>query len=89
MCSVTTPDIETEFIREFSTLDNVNLGKQDRPERQERIRRAIYREGKANEPFRDSGMTYAEAFQALYRSNLDTRRLVRPEPAITDNPDAQ
>lgn len=70
-------DIELEFIREFSVLGNgigSVLGSEDR---RERIRVAIYADQLHDKPFRDSGMTYAQAYRKCYGREIDMRRYAR------------
>jgi hypothetical protein len=64
---------ECESIREFAH-SGLDLGPRvSRDERRERIRTAIYREGKAGLIWRDSGLTYAEIFRQAYHQPLDAR----------------
>jgi len=71
--AITREAFECESIREFAH-SGLDLGPRvSRDERRERIRTAIYREGKAGLTWRDSGLTYAEMFRQAYHQPLDAR----------------
>jgi hypothetical protein len=71
-------DHELELIAEFST-GGLQIGRSvAKPDRLERVRAAIYREGKEAQPFRDCGYDYAEAFRLTYGERLDRRAATRP-----------
>jgi hypothetical protein len=76
--SWTTEQIETAFVIEFSTqgtkLASALLSVSDR---RERVRIAILREGREKLAFRDTGMTYAEAYRRLYGEAIDKRKFPR------------
>jgi hypothetical protein len=72
-------DLELEFIREFSVHGELLKGAQP-DDRRERIRIAIYVHNLLHQPFRDSGMDYAAAYQKCYRRPIELRRTVRHEP---------
>jgi len=70
-------DIELQFIREFSTAGNQIgsvLGSEDK---RERIRLAIYAGKLQDKQFRDTDMTYADAYRRCYGKPLDMRRSSR------------
>jgi hypothetical protein len=71
-------ELELDFVREFSVggqLDNLSVD-----DRRERIRTAIYAQQLMHEPFRDSGIDYASAYERCYGQRLEKRRAARPEP---------
>jgi hypothetical protein len=72
-------DLELEFIREFSVHGELLKGA-SADDRRERIRVAIYVHNLVHQPFRDSGMDYAAAYQQCYRRPIEMRRTVRHEP---------
>ena len=82
-----TPEaIEESFIVEFSVHGN-NIGKsQNKAERRERVRQAIYVFGQMAHKFHGTQMTYAEAFQACYGERLD-RRAAQREPVPIEEED--
>jgi hypothetical protein len=72
------PDLELDFIREFSTGGEL-LGLS--PDiRRERIRVAIYTQQLPHLLFRDGPMTYAEAYAECFGRPLEMRSAVRPQP---------
>ena len=73
-----TSDFELMFIREFSTARNLIGRSAGRPERRERVRRAIYENHRADVAFYGEGFTYAEAFRRCYGEQLDRRAVLRP-----------
>jgi len=83
-----TPEaIEQDFIRELSTGDN-QIGKsQQKTERRERVRQAIYVNSKVGHKFDGTTMTYAEAFKAAYGERLDRRAASREPPPPEDDGD--
>lgn len=88
-------EFELACIREFAHSGlqlNINVS---REERRERIRAAIFREGKQHLQWQDSEMTYAAAYRQAYHQPLEARegdplslapminlagRLLNPEP---------
>lgn len=69
-----TDDHELEFIREFAVRGNgigLCLSSEDR---RERIRVAIMASGLAEKDFRDTGMTYSQAYRQRYGKQLEMRR---------------
>lgn len=67
-----------EFIREFAVGGELMRGKGlTAADRSERIRVAIYTHHLVNAPFRDTGMTYAQAFQRCYGRPIEMRRKPR------------
>ena len=76
-----TPDaIEQDFIREFSCASN-QIGKsQHKADRRERVRQAIYVNGKMSHKFYGTTLTYAEAFQRCFGERLDRRAAARALP---------
>ena len=71
-------DLELEFIREFSVHGELLKGA-NVDDRRERIRIAIYVHNLLHQPFRDSGMDYAAAYEKCYRRPIEMRRTVRHE----------
>jgi hypothetical protein len=70
---------ECENIREFAH-SGLDLGPRvSRDERRERIRAAIFREGKSRLAWRDSEFTYAEMFRQAYHQPLEARGDVAAE----------
>lgn len=69
-------DIELEFIREFS-VNGEFLQSSNVDERRERIRIAIWTNKLERAPFRDSGMNYAQAYEACYGRPIEMRETVR------------
>jgi hypothetical protein len=69
-------DIELEFIREFSVNGEFLQGS-NVDERRERIRIAIWTNKLERAPFRDSGMNYAQAYEACYGRPIEMRCTVR------------
>jgi hypothetical protein len=83
--AITREAFECESIREFAH-SGLDLGPRvSRDERRERIRTAIYREGKAVMNWRDSGCTYAEIFRQAYHQPLDARGDVAVEDVTLRN----
>jgi hypothetical protein len=77
--AITREAFECENIREFAH-SGLDLGPRvSRDERRERIRTAIYREGKSRLAWRDSEFTYAEMFRQAYHQRLDARSDVAAE----------
>jgi len=72
-------DLELEFIREFSVHGELLKGASV-DDRRERIRIAIYVHNLLRQPFRDTGMDYAAAYEKCYRRPIEMRRTVRHEP---------
>jgi hypothetical protein len=72
------PDIELDFIREFSVNGEILKGS-SLCERRERIRVAIWANKLVRSPFRDSGMDYGEAYLRCYGRPIEMRRTVREE----------
>jgi hypothetical protein len=72
-------ELELDFIREFAVGGDLLTGSSV-DDRRERIRVAIYGKKRLNEPFRDSGMDYGEAYQRCYGRPIEMRRTVRHEP---------
>jgi hypothetical protein len=78
------PDLELDFVREFSVggrLEHLSID-----ERRERIRTAIYAQQLMHKPFRDSGIDYATAYERCYGQPLERRRDPRPK-LKTENTD--
>jgi len=79
--AITREAFERESIREFAH-SGLDLGPRvSRDERRERIRTAIYREGKSALQWRDSGLTYADMFRQAYHQPLDARGEIPAEDA--------
>jgi hypothetical protein len=79
------PDLELDFVREFSVggqLENLSID-----DRRERIRVAIYTQQLMHKPFRDGGIDYATAYEHCYGQPLERRRDLRlkPKPENTDD----
>jgi hypothetical protein len=72
-------DLELDFIREFAVGGELLKGSSV-DDRRERIRVAIYGNKRIDEPFRDSGMNYGQAYQRCYGRPIEMRRTVRHEP---------
>jgi hypothetical protein len=70
-------DIELEFIREFSVHGEF-LNSSNVDHRRERIRVAIWANKLERSPFRDSGMSYGQAYQSCYGRPIEMRASVRP-----------
>ncbi len=76
-----TPEaIELSFIREFSTGGNAIGKSQQKNERRERVRQAIYVNSKPGHKFDGTTWTYAEAFKEAYGERLDRRAATREPP---------
>jgi hypothetical protein len=73
------PDLELDFVREFSTGGEL-LQSLSVDSRREHIRVAIYTHKLVHALFRDGPMTYAEAYSECFGRPLEMRRTVRPEP---------
>jgi hypothetical protein len=73
------PDLELDFIREFTTGGELLKGLSV-DGRRERIRVAIYAHKLAHMPFRDGPMTYAEAYAECFGRPLEMRRTARHDP---------
>jgi hypothetical protein len=73
------PDLELDFVREFSTGGEL-LQSLSVENRREHIRVAIYTHKLVHALFRDGPMTYAEAYSECFGRPLEMRRTVRPEP---------
>jgi hypothetical protein len=73
-------DIDLAFIREFSTGGNNVSMPMSTETRRERIRLEIYRNARAELPFYDSGMTYAQAYEKRYHKKLEQRACLREGP---------
>jgi hypothetical protein len=71
-------ELELDFIREFAVGGDLLKGASV-DDRRERIRVAIYGNKRFFEPFRDSGMSYGEAYQRCYGRPIEMRRTVRHE----------
>jgi hypothetical protein len=71
-------DIELEFIREFSVNGEL-LSHSNVDERRERIRIAIWTNKLERAPFRDSGMTYGQAYERCYGRPIEMRASVRSQ----------
>ena len=66
-------EFEIDCIREFAH-SGVQIGPNvSREERRERIRAAIFREGKQHARWRDTELTYASAYQQAYHQPLRAR----------------
>ncbi len=75
-------DFELECIREFSH-SGLHLGAGvSREDRRERIRAAIFREGKQNDRWRNTELSYAAAYRQAYHQPLVAREgeLVKTPP---------
>ena len=83
-------DLDLDFIREFAVGGELMRGQGKgltAADRSERIRIAIYANHLVNAPFRDTGMNYAEAFEACYGRSIEMRRTTRhaPQHATSQN----
>jgi hypothetical protein len=72
-------DLELDLIREFS-VGGVFHGTTSKQDRREHIRVSIYRNNLVQKPFRDTGLTYAQAYEACFRAPLELRKVPRDEP---------
>jgi hypothetical protein len=75
-------DIELEFIREFS-VNGALLNGSNVDERRELIRVAIWKNKLERSSFRDSGMTYGQAYQSCYGRPIEMRCNVRSEARVS------
>jgi hypothetical protein len=73
------PDLELDFIREFSTGGESLKGLSE-DNRREHIRLAIYTQKLPHMLFRDGPMTYAEAYAECFGRPLERRSVVRDQP---------
>ena len=80
------PDLEMDFIREFTTGGELLQGLSS-DSRRERIRVAIYTHKLPHMLFRDGPMTYAEAYAECFGRPLEMRSAVRHEPQSAPNAD--
>jgi hypothetical protein len=70
---LTRAEFEIDCIREFAH-SGAQIGPNvSRQERRERIRTAIFREGKQQTRWRDTNLTYAVAYQQAYCQPLEAR----------------
>jgi hypothetical protein len=69
-------DIELEFVREFSVGGRLQGLSAD--DRREHIRVSIYAQQLMHRPFRDSGISYLQAYEKCYGQLLEMRRAPRP-----------
>jgi hypothetical protein len=72
------PDLELDFVREFSTGGKL-LQSLSVDDRREHIRVAIYTHKLVHTLFRDGPMTYAEAYAECFGRPLEMRSVVRRE----------
>lgn len=70
-------EIELEFIREFS-VGGLTLATVSKQERSERLRLAVLKSGLKDQPFRDFGLSYREAFRLYAGHPLELRRFPLP-----------
>jgi hypothetical protein len=73
------PDLELDFIREFSTGGESLKGLSE-DNRREHIRLAIYTQKLPHMLFRDGPMTYAEAYAECFGWPLERRSAARDQP---------
>jgi hypothetical protein len=71
--------IDLAMVREFSTAGVQLTGPVSSEQRRERIRVEIWRNKRAELPFYDSGMTYAQAYKKCYGKALELRSSARDE----------
>jgi hypothetical protein len=73
--------LELEFVREFAVAGMLH-GVSSTQQRREHIRVSIYKLNLVEKPFRDTGLSYAEAYQHCFGLPIEMRRTVRvpPEP---------
>jgi hypothetical protein len=69
-------ELELDFIREFAVGGQL-INSSSADSRRERIRVAIYGSKLLHEPFRDTGMDYAQAYQRCYGRPIEMRRTER------------
>jgi hypothetical protein len=77
--------LELEFIREFAVAGMLH-GVSDSLARREHIRVSIYRLNLVDKPFRDTGLTYAQAYQHCFGTPLEMRRTARVKPPLDSQP---
>jgi hypothetical protein len=70
---LTRAEFEIDCIREFAHSGTQIGPNVSREERRERIRAAIFREGKQQARWRDTNRTYAAAYQQAYCQSLQAR----------------
>jgi hypothetical protein len=85
-------DIEWAFIREFGHGDFKPSETHTSLARQEKVRIAIWREGRAALPFHDAGFDYQTAFRVAYGKPCEMRKEVRGamqplKAELVDGPD--
>ena len=80
-------DIELEFVREFAT-GGLHLGPTvSSHDRRERIRVAIFAQKLQRAAFRDSGITYAEAYRKCYGQSIELRSVPRAQSPMEEPSD--
>jgi hypothetical protein len=77
-------DIILAFIREFAGGAENVMGRLTQDQARERVRLAIWRNGRANLPFHDSGLNYLQAYGKAYGISAE----LRETPRDTDPLDA-
>lgn len=77
-------DFELACVREFSHSGLHLGGDVSRQERRERIRAAIFREGKQNDCWRNTPLSYAAAYRQAYHLPLEAREgdIVKASPTL-------
>jgi hypothetical protein len=78
-------DLELDLIREFS-VGGVLLGTTSPQERREHIRVSIYRGNLVHKPFRDTGYSYAQAYEVCFGTPLEMRSVPRTKPTVDPQP---
>jgi hypothetical protein len=78
-------DLELEFIREFAVAGMLH-GVSDTHARREHIRVSIYRLNLVEKPFRDTGLSYAQAYQHCFGVPIEMRRTPRVKPQLDSLP---
>jgi hypothetical protein len=76
---MTKDDLDLAFVREFQ-CGGLHLTGVSSMERHERVRSAIYRNGRERDRFHDQVMTYADAFRQWSGKTLEQRSAPRPDP---------
>jgi len=79
-------EIRAAFVGQFAIGGN-GLGSMRPSQQSEVIRVAIWREKLQDEPFHDSGLTYAAAYSAAFGRALELRSAARYSPPADPEPD--
>jgi hypothetical protein len=80
-------DIILAFIREFAGGAENVLGRLTQDQARERIRLAVWRNGRATLPFHDSGLNYLEAYGKAYGISAELRETPRDSAQSDADPE--